>query len=392
MAKHNGAAALQLSGPATPDPEPEKIAKPESVSIPIVLLMAAESVSGGESGSCIFLHARNGAGRVVSASPERNRLFLASFDLPTKNEGGCPAWLNAGIKVDTEDLKPKLGLLKTLASAETSVRITYATGGVYAELSNSTQSVTFRLSLVDGAFGNYDVLFEGAFTSNASDRDWQAVGFNSTYLKQCADIAKVLESGLDKSQRSPGGMVIRAFNGGEKNKPQVFDFPTWPGALLLIPPAEFPSPAISKPVTSLLAPAIRASISALTAHATRNRAWGDEQTDPAAKAAFYQKAVVFDQRVAALRMKLPGFAIAAPTPAPEPAPDPEAEAARQAAEAAAQASYAAAQAAEARQAEADAAAAAPDPEPEPVPEPETAAPATRRTKIKVKGSDNSASA
>jgi hypothetical protein len=331
--RKNGHAVALL---ASPDPKPEKVAQVESLMLPAALLLAAESISLAKPSpdkaflGSIYLHVGGGKGRI--ASTDGGRLFLASFTLPQD----VPSWLTAGLLLDADGLKSRVGLLTKLGSSESEVRISFASGAITAELSDKAETARFRIGLQSGTFPDYErILSDRSFASLDADGeqaagDWQPIGINSSFLKQCGELAKLLEGGLDKSQRSKLGMVVRAFTGGDANAPLVFDFSTWPGALLVVMPVALPSPNIAKETAALLAPALRASLAALRAHATRNTGWAEAATDPGAKAAFEQKAKAFEQRIADLMKRAPVDKQIGASPAPEaglqePSPAPQAE-------------------------------------------------------------------
>lgn len=192
-------------------------------------------------------------------------------------------------------------------------------------------NAVFRTSAILGAYADYEnVLGPSSFVTLDDDgvvrgREWEPVGINSTYLKHCGDVAKMLEAGLEKENRSKAGMVVRAYNSsGNTAAPLVFDFSTWPGALLVMMPAKLADNSTSKETAALLAPAVKLTIAALRAHATRNLAWADETEDPERKAALQAKAKEFQDRVAEIFKRAPGLpAIAAEAPKPEPEAQPE---------------------------------------------------------------------
>jgi hypothetical protein len=235
---------------------------------------------------------------------------VASFAL----EGDAPDWLADGLILSNEGLKARVGMIAK-GGESSAIRISYAAGQPKAALSDPARSMVFQIDPVSGTYPEYDrVIGAGSFARHDEDGqvrgpEWEPVGINSSYLKHVGEVAKLLDAGLPKEARSKKGMVVRAFNssGAQKTVPLVFDFSTWPGAILVIMPARLSSPAISAPTAALLAPAIRMTIAALRAHETRNRAWAEEADTEEAKAAFVAKADGFQVRIAEILKRAPGL-------------------------------------------------------------------------------------
>jgi hypothetical protein len=316
----------------------EKVPAIASISVPAALLLAAEAVSAKPGGpqtylEGVYVHAKGDRGRVVGS--DGSRLFIASFPLPTKEAGGAPAWMrDGGVILSNDGLRSRLALLGKL-SDEMDVRVGYANGNASVELSDAKEATVFKIAAKVGTYPNVDsALGAKSFTTldedgNADVREWQPVGINSSYLKQCGDIAKTLEAGLEPDKRSKLGMVVRAFNGGASDSPLVFDFSTWPGAILVVAPAVMASQVTSKETAQLLAPAVKATVAALRAHATRWDQRAKEATIEAEKVEAQTKADGFRKRVANIFATVPvsGSVIGSdkPKPKPEAAAKPETE-------------------------------------------------------------------
>ena len=381
-------ALARIEPPPTDKPEAEKVAPASSITVPAALLLAAEAVSAKPGASPntylegVYLHAKGDRGRVVGT--DGARMFIASFALPTAEQGGTPPWMrNGGVILSGDGLRSRIALLGKL-TGDRGVVVSHATGSATVEVSDNKGHSVFKLKALPGTYPNYEAAI-GAHSFSALDdegnpegREWQPVGINSTYLKQCGDIAKMLEAGLEASERSKLGMVVRAFNGGAADAPLVFDFSTWPGAILVMAPAVMATRVASQETARLLAPAVKATVAALRAHATRWEQRAGEATDATAKAEAEAKAASFRKRVADVLLAVPaGPALTgskpakaapaqqdeskaddAPKPQAEPAPDPKVEAQ-----------------------------AKPDPEPDPSGDDEAAAegkrPKTKRTRIHV---------
>ena len=309
----------------------EKLPPAEHLLVPSAILLAADAVSAHDAEDRaylqgVFLHSKDGVGRAVGT--DGKRMFVASFPLPE----AAPSWLAKGVIVSNDGLKARLSMIAK-EDTEGSVRLSYANGAPKLELTDPTRSMIFHTPICTGTFPEYErVLKINSFGELDEEgrpigREWQPIGINSGYLKHCAEIAKVLEAGLPKSLRSKTGMVIRAFNtNGNDNAPLVFDFSTWPGAILIIMPAKLATAETSRETAALLAPAVKLTLAALRAHATRNQAWADAAEDPAVKANFEAKVEHFNERIAELLKRAPGLpALDAPEPEAEPQAEPEAQ-------------------------------------------------------------------
>lgn len=328
--------ALSIT-PRQREAKAEKMPRAEALSLPAALLLAAETTSqrGGNRPelSSVFLHSHQGRGRVVGT--DGNRLFVGSFALPEEQEE-IPSWLSSGVLLSNADLKARVSLLLKLQDSR-DVRVSYAKGAAHAELSDALKASVLRVPVVAQEYPNYEVAVRSeTFATLDGDgevtgKEWEPIGINSQYLKHCGDIAKVLEAGLAKEDRSKTGMVVRAFNAsGDATAPLVFDFSSWPGAILVMMPARLATNEVSQETAALLAPAVRASIAALRAHATRWIQRAEATESETEKAAALAKSQTFQDRVAELMKRLPGLpALEADKPEGEgeqPVEDPSGEA------------------------------------------------------------------
>ncbi len=314
MSDNNGTALAVIDHKPRPRASKvEKLPPAEHLVVPGAILLAAEAVSARNDAGRpwlqgVFLHSKDGVGRATAT--DGTRMFVASFPLP---KDGAPSWLAGGLIISNDGLKPRLSMIAKEHEAR-AVRISYARGAAKVELTDVTRSIVFQAALSTGTFPDYDrVLQADSFGGLDEDgrpigREWEPVGINSAYLKHCAEIAKLLDAGLPKDLRSKNGMVVRAYNSnGDQAAPMVFDFSTWPGAILIIMPAKLASPETSNETAALLAPAVKLTVAALRAHATRNRVWAEQTDDPAGKAKFLENAKVFNERIAEVLKRAPGL-------------------------------------------------------------------------------------
>ncbi len=327
-----------------PSAPAEKLPVPEDLIVPSALLLAAESSSEHKDDKrpylqAVYIHSKDGVGRVVGT--DGSRMFLASFPIALP----VPSWLTEGLLLANDGLKTRIGM--TGKGEDAKVRITYQAGMATATLSDMPRSMSFRLDRVDHVFPEYDRIIPAQAFQRLDDEgdsvgnEWEPVGINSVFLKHVGEVAKLLDAGLPKAttklekEARAKGMVVRAFNSARKSDkpvPLVFDFSTYPGAILVVMPHKLTTPAITAQTAALLAPAVRLSVAALRAHATRNMVWAAEaeKSGDTEKAAFLTaKAEQFNKRVAELLTRVPGVQMLEgpePEPQPEPEPEPEPEA------------------------------------------------------------------
>jgi hypothetical protein len=302
----------------------------ETMLLPVPLLMAAESIAAkadkervGLQG--VMLHQKDGgAGRIVGS--DGTRLFVGSFPVGSKP----PTWLKTGLVLPREDLKARVNMIAKVAGSE--VQIKHAKGEAFAFLSDTNDTMLFRVQCGEvTAFPPYENVFNIQSFSDMTEegdmvekREWEPVGFNSRHLKHVGEVAKILEAGMPKDSREKNGMTIRVFDNGEPSAPRVFDFVGWPGALLVIAAVQLTQTVLPLQTAKLLAPAVKLTLAALRAHATR---WLDAATKAdgeVAKAACLAKARGFQERVAAILAVTPD--LASPAIGTDAKPEPEAEA------------------------------------------------------------------
>jgi hypothetical protein len=333
---------LAIGGPTN---EAEKVVNTiETLTLPAALLMAAESVSAKKAPeeypliTSVYLHVKDGKGRVVST--DGHRMFIGTFPLPTKAEGGTPSWLRAGIMLSNQGMKAKIGLITKVEATDT-LRISGMKGAAKVSLSDPGDRAVFAVDVMAGTWPDYErrltstsfaqvaVDAEGNPVEESVTREWQAVGINSSYLKSCGEVAKLLEAGLPAAMRTKEGMAVRTFGGGTETAPVVFAFDGWPGSLLVLNPALSINPEMSRETAAILAPAARLTIAALTAHRTRQLMRMERATTEWERQDAIAKAADFSARIAAVQDKVIAAAAALtaekakPTIKAEPKPEPE---------------------------------------------------------------------
>jgi hypothetical protein len=322
MTTTTGTAVAVRDRKAAKDAPAEKLALPETLAVPAVLMLAAEAVTGRDDEERpwlqgVFLHSKDGRCRI--AGTDGARMFLGSFPLPE----APPSWLAEGVILSNDGMRARVGMIAKANGEAPMVTVSYAKGFAKATMSDAGGDMQFLTPLCTGTFPDYDrVLGMQSFTAmdaegrTATGQDWKPVGINSVYLKQCGDIAKLLDGGLPKDKRSKEGMIVRAYNGnGESDSPLVFDFSTWPGALLVIMPTKLASYTVHTETALLLTPALRGTIGALRGQVTRHLMRAQEAATTAERDEAQAQVADFQTRIAELLKRVPG---AEQLEAPEP--------------------------------------------------------------------------
>jgi hypothetical protein len=322
MTQTTGTAVAVRDRKAAKDAPAEKLALPETLMVPAVLLLAAEVVTGGSDDEerpwlqGVFLHSKDGRGRV--AGTDGKRMFVGSFPLPD----APPAWLTEGVILSNDGMRARVGMIAKTNGDSPAVHVSYAKGLAKATMADASGDMQFLTPLCTGVFPDYErVIGMQSFSAMDAEgkyagREWKPVGINSVYLKQCGDIAKLLDGALPKEKRSKEGMIIRAFNGnGESDAPLVFDFSTWPGAILVIMPTKLANEAMHSETALLLTPALRGTIGALRGQVTRHLMRAQEAATTAERDEAQAQVADFQARIAELLKRVPN---AAELEAPEP--------------------------------------------------------------------------
>jgi hypothetical protein len=315
MARQTRPAARALRATVEVKQQSEGDKKPETIAVPAVLLLAAESIAAKADKEAtelrgVMLHMRKeetGMGRVVAT--DRERLFVGAF-------GARPAasWLKVGIMLAQEDLKPRVAMLQKIAGSSL-VHITFTKGEHVAMLHDPQGSMVFKVGVSPvTAFPDYEENikaasfsdFDAATGETASRDEWKPIGFSSRHMKQCGDIAKILEAGIPKDQRDPMGMVVRMFAASE-TAPRVFDFTGWPGALLVMATTWPGQTALAPQTVAVLSGALKLTVAALRAHETRWR-------DAAAAAKSDEQRSLCDAKADQFRERVQRILASAPDP------------------------------------------------------------------------------
>jgi hypothetical protein len=304
------------NGKARPEVKPtvEQPPAPQSLMVPAALLLACETCSATKGpakpfAEGVYLHAKDGRGRAVAT--DGVRLFVGSFALPKKDEGGSPNWLNDGLILSNLGLRERVSLMQSLDHADM-IRVTYAKGNPSVTLSDPMKYTSLLAPIIVEDFPDYERLFQVESFGQIDEsgrpigREWRPIGVNSQYLKKCGDVADALETALKESAETKHGMVIRMFTGGSPTSPVVFSFEKWPGAVLFLFPIVLKQRLLAKETALVIAPAAKLTIAALRAHATRNRQWAAGATTEVVKAAFLARATEFDERVRLVIEMVPG--------------------------------------------------------------------------------------
>ncbi len=227
-----------------------------SVKVPLYALKGALACSSDEETrfylNGVYIHRIEQSIRV--AGTDGKRLFVCMIE---QGDMELPAWLDAGVIIPRDELKPRLSFLDKLK--EGTAVISFAPGAAKVVLSNANDDTVFRMEPVNGTFPDYQTgvidKTHGAFTREAS-ADFEAVGYDAGYLKEVGAIAKVLDSDY-----------VRVFS-STAGEPSVITFDSAPGVILYLMPSTIKT-ALAPQTAKLLEGPIKGTIAALKAHQTR---------------------------------------------------------------------------------------------------------------------------
>ena len=327
MAKRSIARALRGTTVPTVRAETEddrkEAAKTERVSVPVLLLQAAETVvskvpKDKPTWQAVFLHQKDGMGRVV-AIDDKYSIFIGAFEAKP-----MPAWLKTGISVAREDLKARVNMIHKIAESQ-NVILSYAKGQTHLTMSDEGNTMAFQVPAAEvQAMPDYEASLQSIDAASVADMgeegersaraEWEPVAIGSRYMQECIAIAKILLSSQDKAARDEHGVAIRMFH-PTPSAPRIFDFDGWPGVMLIVGAMQMEVQQLPVLTQRLMAPASRGTLAALRAHETR---WRDAavaaETDQQ-RAACTAKADEFARRIAALvAAAVSRPALAAPAP------------------------------------------------------------------------------
>jgi len=301
----------------------KEAAKTERVSVPVLLLQAAETVvskvpKDKPTWQAVFLHQKDGMGRVV-AIDDKYSIFIGAFEAKP-----MPAWLKTGISVAREDLKARVNMIHKIAESQ-NVILSYAKGQTHLTMSDEQNTMAFQVPAAEvQSMPDYEASLQSIDAASVADMgeegersaraEWEPVAIGSRYMQECIAIAKILLSSQDKAARDEHGVAIRMFH-PTPSAPRIFDFDGWPGVMLIVGAMQMEVQQLPRLTQRLMEPASRGTLAALRAHETRWRdAAAAAETDEQ-RAACTAKADGFAQRIAAL------VAVAVSKPAlPPPAP------------------------------------------------------------------------
>lgn len=260
IAEAKATAKAEAEAESEPEPEPEAVAPLEYVSLPVRLIRAALSVASKEETrhylQGVHIAARDGMVRVCGT--DGHRLFVGTV----RPQGGTvlPDWLEAGVIISAEGLKPRLALLASDAEDPKAavVRVGYAKDARHVELIDPYGSITFRQAPVDGTFPDYDPVIAGA-AGALNDRAYEALegaSYQGRYVKAVGEMAAVI------------GAESVTFFAPPDNGASVVTFPDVPGAMLLLMPVACHN-ALPAATAALIGPNLKGTLAALKANLTR---------------------------------------------------------------------------------------------------------------------------
>lgn len=290
----------------------ETIAPARPIPVLVTFLRAALACASTETSRANLcgVHLRRSGANLDVVASDGQRLFLGRQPLPKGEE--LPDWLEPGIIIQAEGLKPRLALLA--ADGDLTIRVEHSAGNPRVTLTDVLKTVVFRQPVVDAAFPDYRQLvgtFADTFTPE-QPLDFKPVGFKAGLLKGAAELAKILCGKED----------LLAVYANEASGAAAVTFPACPGALLYMMSQRAPE-TMAEATSAILTPAIRGTLAALRAHQTRHLRAAQDAAGEAERGAAKAKADEIGQRIAAILHRT-RFAEALPAPAaekPEAKPD-----------------------------------------------------------------------
>ena len=269
------------------------------VRVPIYALRGAISCCASEESRpalCgVYVHREDNAVRVVSS--DGHRLFVASLEYPEGVE--MPDWLDAGVIIPAEALKPRVSLIEKLEN--TTAIIGFAKNAPKLLVSDPREDCVFKMNPVMSQFPEYQRMIEASTPSFSREvsADFVPVGYDAAYLKDVGALAKLLES-----------ENVRVYSSTE-TAPSVIVFDSAPGVVLYLMPKLVKSPLAPQTARVLAAP-IKGTLAALRAHQTRHEQRLNGAATEAERNEILDKIEEYKKRIAAV--------IANASPAALPAP------------------------------------------------------------------------
>jgi hypothetical protein len=271
----------------------EPVAPLEPITVPIVALKAALSVTGAKrtevSGKKTDIPANlqgvNIAaldGEIRISATDGRQLFAYSVGVSAEEK--LPDWLAGGVTLSLDLLKEQLVMLEKVG-AENAV-IAYQTNAPRLILSDPHEVVSFRTLPVADKFPVYGNVFSDIDLSARSTVDLESTGYQAGYLKGVADLAKVLESN-----------TVQIFASSGPGKPTLIIFPGRPGAALVLMPLINEDVQIAQPTMRVLAGPIAGTLAALRAHRTR---WEKKLAKLPTSRPIQKKIAEYDERINAI--------------------------------------------------------------------------------------------
>lgn len=271
----------------------EPVAPLEPVTVPIVALKAALSVtgakrtevSGKKSDIPANLQGVNVAaleGEIRVTATDGRQLF--AYSIGVSAEETLPQWLGGGVTLSLDLLKEQLAMLEKIG-AENAV-IAYQTNAPRLMLSDPHEVVSFRTLPVADKFPVYGNVFSDIDLSARTTVDLESTGYQAGYLKGVADLAKLLESN-----------TLQIFASSGPGKPTLIIFPGRPGAALVLMPVVSEDVQITQATMRVIAGPIAGTLAALRAHRTR---WEKKLAKLPTSRPIQKKIAEYDARIDAI--------------------------------------------------------------------------------------------
>lgn len=234
--------------------------------------------------------------RIVAT--DGHRILVQSMPL---GDQVMPEWAIKGVLIDRDQLAEALPMLRRNSSdGAARCRIGTGEGHQFASIASMNGFVEFKAKLVDGKFPDYKRVIEcaGPSLAHAGAVPMQSGTLNAKYLGAAAKIAMLLDRRETKVEPSVTGFMTQA------EAASVFLFPHAPGAVYIVMPVKADTTAYTVQSLAVLAPAARASISALRAHASRQVKLLNVANNDKAREEISARKAAFEARIAELEAVL----------------------------------------------------------------------------------------
>jgi DNA polymerase III beta subunit-like protein len=274
--------------------ESEALEPAQAVQVPAHFISAALAVAAKKDEArpflcSVYLHQVGDQLRIVSG--DGHRMLVLSQKCDTKL-----GWGEEGVMLPREDLD-RIAKFIGKGTSSPDFEISFGKGHPHAVVSEVAGIGTFTVNPINGTYAKYQAVLDTLSVFNGGERKpTEGVCMNPAYLKSAGAIAAALES--------PG---IYSFMDESSSKPSAFTFEGVAGAVLIVMPMRVAQAAAALPAATARLigdAAMRGSIAALKAHATRIKKQIEATKDKAEVAKLEAVAKGYTDRAAELTAAL----------------------------------------------------------------------------------------